>query len=348
MSMNKNRQQNSEIRSTFGVVLAPHTVVTPMKMLLLSAALLCVAGTLSACGPAEPATRTTPQDATPDAAPDDASGAGDRPRVLTTFTILADMTRSVAGDRVEVVSITRPGAEIHGYQPTPSDLIRAQDADLILNNGLNLERWFSRFTQDSEAPTVTLTEGIEPVNIAADAYAGKPNPHAWMSPKNALIYVENIRRALTDLDPAGADTFKANADAYAKQIREVDRQLSTQLGQLPPNRRALVTCEGAFSYLARDYGLKELYLWPVNAEEGQGTPRQIRAVIDGVRAQGIPAVFCESTVPDKGMRQVAAEAGARYGGDLHVDSLSDEVPTYLDLLRRDAEVILAGLTEGQP
>lgn len=315
-----------------------------MKMLLLSAALLCVAGTLSACGPAEPATRTTTQDA----APDDASGAGDRPRVLTTFTILADMTRSVAGDRIEVVSITKPGAEIHGYQPTPSDLIRAQDADLILNNGLNLERWFSRFTQDSEAPTVTLTEGIEPVNIAADAYAGKPNPHAWMSPKNALIYVENIRRALTDLDPAGADTFKANADAYAKQIREVDRQLSTQLGQLPPNRRALVTCEGAFSYLARDYGLKELYLWPVNAEEGQGTPRQIRAVIDGVRAQGIPAVFCESTVPDKGMRQVAAEAGARYGGDLHVDSLSDEVPTYLDLLRRDAEVILAGLTEGQP
>lgn len=341
MSMNKNRQQNSEIRSTFGVVLAPHTVVTPMKMLL-SAALLCVAGTLSSCGPAEPATRTTSQGT------DTGSGTGDRPRVLTTFTILADMTRNVAGDRIEVVSITKPGAEIHGYQPTPSDLIRAQDADLILNNGLNLERWFSRFTQDSEAPTVTLTEGIEPVNISADAYAGKPNPHAWMSPKNALIYVENIRRALTDLDPDGADTFQANADAYAAQIREVDEQLSTQLGQLPPNRRALVTCEGAFSYLARDYGLKELYLWPVNAEEGQGTPRQIRAVIDGVRAQGIPAVFCESTVPDKGMRQVAAEAGARYGGDLHVDSLSDEVPTYLDLLRKDADTILAGLTEGQP
>lgn len=341
MSMNKNRQQNSEIRSTFGVVLAPHTVVTPMKMLL-SAALLCVAGTLSSCGPAEPATRTTSQGT------DTGSGAGDRPRVLTTFTILADMTRSVAGDRVEVVSITKPGAEIHGYQPTPSDLIRAQGAKLILNNGLNLERWFTRFTQDSDAPTVTLTDGIEPVNISADAYAGKPNPHAWMSPRNALIYVENIRKALTDLDPAGADTFRANADAYAAQIREVDQQLSTQLGQLPPNRRALVTCEGAFSYLARDYGLKELYLWPVNAEEGQGTPRQIRAVIDGVRAQGVPAVFCESTVPDKGMRQVAAEAGARYGGALHVDSLSDEVPTYLDLLRRDAEVILAGLTEGQP
>ncbi|GGS09542.1 metal ABC transporter substrate-binding protein [Deinococcus sedimenti] len=290
---------------------------------------------LTACRPAPPQT-TAPQ------------GDDDRPTVLTTFTILADMARAVAGDRAEVVSITKPGAEIHGYQPTPSDLIRAQDADLILNNGLNLERWFTRFTRDLDAPTVTLTDGIEPVNITADAYAGKPNPHAWMAPKNALIYVENIRRALTDLDPAGAETYRAGADAYAKQIREVDRQLATQLGQLPPERRALVTCEGAFSYLARDYGLKELYLWPVNAEEGQGTPRQIRAVIDAVRAQGVPAVFCESTVSDKGMRQVARESGARYAGALHVDSLSDEVPTYLDLLRKDADTILAGLTGGQP
>ncbi|MXV21365.1 metal ABC transporter substrate-binding protein [Deinococcus xianganensis] len=304
-----------------------------MIRLLLPAALLCAAGLLSGC-------RADP--------PRQGADTDTSPTVLTTFTILADMARAVAGDRAEVVSITKPGAEIHGYQPTPSDLIRAQDADLILNNGLNLERWFTRFTRDLNAPTVTLTDGIEPVNITGDAYAGKPNPHAWMSPKNALIYVENIRRALSDLDPAGADTYRANADAYAQQIREVDRQLATQLGQLPPERRALVTCEGAFSYLARDYGLKELYLWPVNAEEGQGTPRQIRAVIDAVRAQGVPAVFCESTVSDKGMRQVARESGARYAGALHVDSLSDEVPTYLDLLRRDADTILAGLSGGQP
>lgn len=308
-----------------------------MKRLLLPLLLLGAGSVLTACR-ADPASQT-----------DLTSQASDtRPRVLTTFTILADMARAVAGNRAEVVSITKPGAEIHGYQPTPSDLIRAQDADLILNNGLNLERWFTRFTRDIDAPTVTLTDGIDPVNITGDAYAGKPNPHAWMSPKNALIYVENIRRALSELDPAGADTYRANADAYAEQIREVDRQLATQLGQLPPERRALVTCEGAFSYLARDYGLKELYLWPVNAEEGQGTPRQIRAVIDAVRAQAVPAVFCESTVSDKGMRQVARESGARYAGALHVDSLSDEVPTYLDLLRRDADTILAGLTGGQP
>jgi ABC-type Zn uptake system ZnuABC Zn-binding protein ZnuA len=273
--------------------------------------------------------------------------AQEKKTVLTTFTILADMARNVAGDRLNVVSITKPGAEIHGYQFTPSDLVRARGASLILNNGLNLERWFEKFTRQlGRVPSVTLTEGVVPVNIASDAYRGKPNPHAWMSPKNALIYVENIRRAFVKLDPAGAATFNANAQRYSDQIRAVDTRLRTQLASLPKNQRALVTCEGAFSYLTRDYGLSEHYLWPVNAEEGQGTPRQIRAVIDVVRDRKIPAVFCESTVPTRGMEGVAREAGARFGGVLYVDSLTDArgpVPTYLTLLQKDADTILKGL-----
>ncbi|MFC6666198.1 metal ABC transporter substrate-binding protein [Deinococcus radiopugnans] len=267
--------------------------------------------------------------------------------VLTTFTILADMAQNVAGDRLNVVSITKPGAEIHGYQFTPSDLVNARGASLILNNGLGLELWFEKFTRQlGQVPSVTLTDGIKPVNISADAYKGKPNPHAWMSPKNALVYVENIRKAFVKLDPAGAKTFNANAKAYSAKIRAVDARLKTQLASLPKNQRALVTCEGAFSYLTRDYGLSEHYLWPVNAEEGQGTPRQIKGVIDAVRAGKIPAVFCESTVPTRGMQQVAREAGARFGGVLYVDSLTDAggpVPTYLTLLQKDADTILRGL-----
>ncbi|MFC6659693.1 metal ABC transporter substrate-binding protein [Deinococcus multiflagellatus] len=268
--------------------------------------------------------------------------------MLTTFTILADMARNVAGDRLNVVSLTRPGAEIHGYQFTPSDIVKAQKADLILNNGLNLELWFARFTRQLRGvPTVTVTEGIKPISIAADAYRGKPNPHAWMSPKNALIYVENMRKAFVKLDPAGAATFNRNAARYSAEIRKVDAMLAKQLATVPQNQRALVTCEGAFSYLARDYGLREFYLWPVNAEEGQGTPRQVRAVIDAVRQNRIPAVFCESTVPATGMQQVARDTGARFGGVLYVDSLTDArgpVPTYLDLLRKDAAAIVKGLT----
>jgi manganese transport system substrate-binding protein len=271
------------------------------------------------------------------------------PRVLTTFTVIADMVREVGGGRVEVASITKPGAEIHGYEPTPSDLTRAARADLVVENGLGLERWFEQFIDRADARYVTLSDGIEPIPIAgASEYAGKPNPHAWMSVTNAAIYVENIRRALTELDPAGADTFARNAARYTERLRQVGERVERELDGLPAARRALVSCEGAFSYLARDFGLTERYLWPVNAEQ-EGTPQQIAAAVEFVRANDVPAVFCESTVSDKAQRQVAAEAGAAFGGVLYVDSLSEAggpVPSYLDLLARDADTIVAGLTAG--
>jgi manganese transport system substrate-binding protein len=275
------------------------------------------------------------------------AAADGRPRVLTTFTVLADMARNVAGDRVQVASITKPGAEIHGYEPTPSDLGRAADADLILENGLGLERWFEQFIDRADAEHVTLSAGVRPIPIAGESeYAGKPNPHAWMSPSAALIYVENIRKALTELDPEGADVFAANAERYAASLRAVRDEVQRDLAEVPEGRRALVTCEGAFSYMARDFGLTEAYLWPVNAEQ-EGTPQQIAGTVRFVRDNGVPAVFCESTVSDEAQRQVARESGARFGGVLYVDSLSrpdGPVPTYEQLLRTDAETIVAGLT----
>jgi manganese transport system substrate-binding protein len=272
-----------------------------------------------------------------------------KPKVLTTFTVVADMAAEVGGDRVEVASITKPGAEVHGYEPTPSDLKRAAQADLVLENGLGLERWFEQFIDRADARHVTLSDGVKPIPIAGESeYAGKPNPHAWMSVANARIYVENIRKALTELDPAGEATFRANAERYAKQIEQVGDAVKGELAGLPASRRALVSCEGAFSYMARDFGLTEQYLWPVNAEQ-EGTPRQIASVVNFVRSSGVPSVFCESTVSDKAQQQVARESGAKFGGVLYVDSLSQAdgpVPTYLDLLKRDADTIVAGLTGG--
>ncbi len=290
-----------------------------MKSLLLLAVLA-----LAACSPAPEAP------------------ADGRKRVLTTFTILADMARNVAGDAAVVESITKPGAEIHDYEPTPQDLVKVKDADLVLWNGLGLERWFERFFQQAQgAASAVLSEGIEPMGIGEGPYLGKPNPHAWMSPANALIYVENIRRALSELDPANAAVYAANAAAYTERLRAVEAPVREALAAVPENRRWLVTSEGAFSYLARDFGLKELYLWPINADE-EGTPQQVRRVVDTVRAQGIPAVFSESTVSDKAMRQVAKETGARYAGVLYVDSLTGPdgpVPTYLDLLHYNARAL---------
>ncbi|NYH55141.1 manganese transport system substrate-binding protein [Nocardiopsis arvandica] len=268
--------------------------------------------------------------------------------VLTTFTVIADMARNVADGRVEVASLTRPGAEIHGYEPTPEDLVRGQGADLILENGLGLEAWFAQFTEDVQAPTAVLTEGIETIPISSGGYEGEPNPHAWMSPDNAHVYVDNIRDALTELDPGGEDVYARAAEDYKARISEVDDYLETELAEVPEGSRALVTCEGAFSYLARDAGLSEMYLWPVNAES-QSTPQQTVAVTEFVREHRVPAVFCESTVNDSVQRSVARETGARMGQTLYVDSLSEEdgpVPTYLDLLRHDAEAVVSGLKEG--
>jgi manganese/iron transport system substrate-binding protein len=274
------------------------------------------------------------------------AGSADEFKVVTTFTIIADMAANVAGEAATVVSVTKPGAEIHNYQPTPQDLVRAQDADLILWNGLFLELWFERFLANlSDVPSVVVSEGVEPMGIAEGPYTGKPNPHAWMSPTDALIYVENIRKALVQHDPANAETYDANAADYASRIEATVQPIREVLAAIPEERRWLVTSEGAFSYLARDFGLKQLYLWPINADQ-QGTPQQVRRVIDEIRRNDIPVIFSESTVSADPAKQVARETGVRYGGVLYVDSLSDAggpVPTYLDMLRVTAQTIADGL-----
>jgi manganese/iron transport system substrate-binding protein len=267
---------------------------------------------------------------------------GDGFKVVTTFTIIADMARNVAGDAAVVDSITKAGAEIHNYQPTPGDLVKAQDADLILWNGLNLELWYEQFFGNlRDVPSAVVSQGVEPIGIGEGPYRGKPNPHAWMSPAAGLIYVENIRKAMAQHDPANAETYGRNAQAYQQKIEATVAPIRAQLAAVPPERRWLVSSEGAFTYLTRDFGLRELYLWPINADQ-QGTPQQVRKVIDAVRANRIPAVFSESTISPDAAQQVARETGAAYGGVLYVDSLSEAdgpVPTYLDMLRVTSETI---------
>ena len=273
-----------------------------------------------------------------------ASSSGKK-KVVTSFTIIADMAREVAGDAAEVESITKPGSEIHGYEPTPKDIVKAQSADLVLWNGMNLELWFEKFFQNvKDVPSAVLTEGIEPMGIGEGPYTGKPNPHAWMSPANAAIYVENIRKALVKMDPANEATYTANAAAYTAKIKALDEPVRQKLSSIPDDQRWLVSSEGAFSYLCANYGMKQLYLWPINAD-AQGTPQQVQKVIDGVRSNKIPVIFSESTVSDKPAKQVSKETGARYGGVLYVDSLTDEsgpAPSYLKLLEANADTIVKG------
>ena len=270
-------------------------------------------------------------------------------KVVTSFTVLADMAAQVAGDHATIVSITKPGAEIHGYEPTPQDLVGAMDADLILWNGLNLERWFEQFLSNmGDIPSAVLSDGIAPMPISAGSYEGRPNPHAWMSLDNAMIYIDNIAKALSAGDPDYAADYAANAAAYKAKLTAEIAPLKAKIDAIPDAQRWLVSCEGAFSYLARDLGLREAYLWPINAD-ATGTPQQVRGVIDVVRENAIPAVFCESTVNNDPAQQVARETGARFGGVLYVDSLSaadGPVPSYADLLRVTTQTVVDGLTGG--
>lgn len=267
-----------------------------------------------------------------------------KPTVLTTFTILEDMAKNVAGDRVDVRSITRPGAEIHDYDPTPSDIAAASDADLILANGLGLEHWVDKLLATSKAKRVTVTEGIEPIMIDG---TDQPNPHAWMSPALAKTYVDNIVAALSELDPDGAERFATNGESYKAELDDTQHSLASGLAALPDGHRTLVSCEGAFSYLTRDAGLRESYIWPVNSAR-EVTSGDINRAAEFVRAHNVPAVFCESTVEPGPKEQLMRETGARDGGTLYVDSLSPAdgpVPTFIDLLRYDANTIVTGLNQ---
>ncbi len=308
----------------------------PIKLLGLGLAALLNTSLLVACQPEPtPSESPTPQ----------ASSGSQKKVILTTFTVLADMAQRVGGDQVIVESLTKPGAEVHNYEPTPSDLVRAQAADLILDNGLGLERWAQKFYGSvRDVHRITVSQGVEVIPIATGPYADQPNPHAWMSPESALIYINNIRQALVDLDPNNASTYNTNAAAYSQEIKAMGQKLASAFQQIPVNQRTLVTCEGAFSYLARDYGFRELYLWPINSDQN-GTPQQVRQVVDALQAQPVPVVFCESTVNDQSQRQVAQATQARFGGIFYVDSLTDPTgpaPTYLDLLRTNIHTLKQG------
>ena len=272
--------------------------------------------------------------------------AEEKIKIVTTFTIIADITKNITGDAAEVLSITKPGAEIHGYQPTPKDIVKAYDADLILWNGMNLELWFEQFFSNlNETTSITVSEGIDTINISEGDYQGLPNPHAWMGLNEALIYVDNIVNALSYYDKKNSELYFQNAVKYKEKIISTIEPLKESILQLPEKQRWLVTCEGAFSYLARDLSLKELFIWPMNADE-VGTPKQIKKVIDKINENEIPIIFCESTVNQAPAKQIAKETGAKFGGILYVDSLSDKngpVPTYLDLLKSTYNTVKKGL-----
>ncbi len=277
------------------------------------------------------------------------AGQGEEVRVAATFTVLADLAEAVAGERAEVQSVTPVGAEVHEWELKPRDFRILAEADVVLYNGYNLEQWMDqvRATVDDDVPVIPVAEesGYATRPIQSGDLAGDPDPHLWLDPRAAAAYVEVIREALSDQDPAGAEAYAANAADYREALTALHEEIAATLAALPEASRFLVTTEAAFPYFAAAYGLEHDGIWGTNTERG-GSPRQIMRIVDRVRERDPGAVFWESTVPERYVRSVAEGTGLAVAGPLYVDSLSGpEGPAadYLSLMRHNAETIARAL-----
>jgi zinc/manganese transport system substrate-binding protein len=268
--------------------------------------------------------------------------AQDRLNVVASFSILGDFVRNVGGERVRVTTLVGPDGDVHVYTPAPADAKTIADAKLLVINGFGLEGWLPRLLQasGSKASIVTATQGIAPLKLGSDA-----DPHAWQSVANAKIYVANIRDALIAADPVDAEVFKANAENYLTKLDALDREVRGAIAQIPQGRRKVISTHDAFGYFAAGYGIE--FIAPLGVStESEVSARDIAEIITQVKKSGIPAVFLENISDDRLMRRISAETGARVGGTLYSDALTDEkgvAPTYIDMVRHNIKALTSAL-----
>ena len=270
--------------------------------------------------------------------------AEDRINVVASFSILADFARNAGGERVRVTSLVGPNGDVHVYTPTPADARTIADARLVVVNGLGLEGWLPRLLQSAggRAPIVTASRGVAPLKFGSET-----DPHAWQSVVNAKIYIANIRNALVEVDPAGADDYRKNADAYLVELDALDAEVRAAIAKIPPARRKLISTHDAFGYFAKAYGFETIAPLGASTEAEPGA-RDIAGIITRIKASGASAVFPENISDERLIRRISAETGASIGGTLYTDSLTDEkgnAPTYIALVRHNIRTLTRALGE---
>ena len=275
-------------------------------------------------------------------------------KVVTTFSILADLARNVGGDRAEVSSLVGPDGDVHVYAPTPSDVAAVKDARLLIVNGLGLEGWLPRLVQSSggHAVTVVASDGITPRVISSGDKprqhdGGSTDPHAWQAVTNAEIYVGNIRDAMTAADPANAVAYKANAAAYLTRLAALDDEVRRAIAKIPDAHRKVISAHNAFGYFADAYGVTFLASQGVSTDS-EPSARDIAAIIRQIKADKIPAIFQENITDPRLIQQIASETGAKIGGKLYSDSLTGEhgeAPTYVGMIEHNLKAITGALAD---
>jgi len=269
--------------------------------------------------------------------------AQDRLEVVASFSILSDFVREVGGERVDVTTLVGANGDVHVYTPAPQDAKKVADARLLIINGLGLEGWLPRLLQSSgsKAPIVVASDGITPLKLGSQA-----DPHAWQSVENAKVYVKNIRNALVQADAADADDFRRNADRYLAELDALEAEVQSEIEKIPPERRKVISTHGAFRYFARSYGVDFIAASGVSTE-AEPSARDVAAIIARIKHDKITAVFLENISDERLMRRISEETGARVGGTLYSDSLTDEkgvAPTYIAMVRHNIKALTSALS----
>jgi zinc/manganese transport system substrate-binding protein len=267
-------------------------------------------------------------------------------KVVATFSILGDLVKNVGGDRVEVATLVGPNGDAHVYAPSPADAKKVADAKVVFVNGLGLEGWLTRLVaaSGSKAPTVVATKGVKPRRMEEQGHLVS-DPHAWQSVVNAKIYVANIRDGLIKADPAGTRDYEANAGAYLAKLDALESEVKAAMDKIPADRRRIITTHDAFGYFGDAYGMEFISSEGVSTE-AEVSAQDVAKIIAQIRKQKIPAVFMENISDPRLMQQIARETGARIGGTLYSDALSDEkgpAATYIDMMRHNVRELAAAL-----
>ncbi|WP_245411619.1 metal ABC transporter substrate-binding protein [Alkalicoccus urumqiensis] len=299
---------------------------------------------LAACGMEDRPEADNETESSNDSETESGAGTEDGLSVAVSFSVLADITAEVMGERGTVDYVVPIGEEPHEYEPVPSNFQLVSDADVFYTNGMNLEEWIERMVENtSDTEIVEVTQGVEPIYL--EGSDSEVDPHVWLNPANVETYVENIRDDLSERDPEGAETYEANAEAYLEEISALDADIEEMFAELPEERRLIVVTENAFKYFGEQYEMETAGIWELNSHE-EGTTGQINRTIDLIREREVPAVFVETTVDPRFMESVADSSDVEIAGEVYTDAVGQEgsgAETYLDMIRHNAETFAEGL-----
>ncbi|MER2077510.1 metal ABC transporter solute-binding protein, Zn/Mn family [Psychrobacillus psychrotolerans] len=279
----------------------------------------------------------------------------DKIHVIATYSIIYDIVKNVGGNRVEVHTLAPVGSNPHEYDPLPKDVQLTTDADAVFYNGLNLEggnSWFEKLLLTAgktgiEAPVFRLSEGVEPKHLTSKGKESEEDPHAWLDVRNGIKYAQNVKNGLIKVDPEHADVYEKNAKEYILKLENLHQEAVKRFSKIPQEQRLLITSEGAFKYFSEAYGFEAAYIWEINAEN-QGSPEQVKAVVDFIRSKTNPVLFVETSLDPRSMEMVSNETGVPIYGKIFTDSIGkpgEDGDTYIKMMEWNIDIILSGLTE---